>query len=61
MKLTVYVLRRLNLLYDTWENTKVTTSWTEARDWKASVTGCIKDKDFDMMQIEIPDDMVWEK
>lgn len=61
MNLTIYVLKRLNLYYDTWENVKVTTSWVEARKWKESATGCIKDRDFDMMQVEIPDDIIWEK
>ena len=65
MKLTIYVLREKEHDWDCatdWKNTKSTIYWHEAREWKES--GRIahySTRDFDMMQIEIPDDIVWEK
>ena len=63
MKLNIYVLRERKIDYDCntyWDNVKSTIYWHEARELEDSSEDWLE-RDFDVMELEIPDDMVWEK
>ena len=62
MKLTVYVLTEWDYGDDEFRNVKITIFPHEAREWSESdVNKAFSSRDFDTMQVEIPDDMVMEK
>lgn len=64
MKLTVYVLKEKEIDYDCnteWSNTKTTIFPDEAKSWKDSAQPYWYNRDFDMMQVEIPVDFIMEK
>lgn len=62
MNLTVYVLTEWDDYDDEVRNVKVTIFPHEAREWsKSDVNKPFSSRDFDTMQVEIPDDFIMEK
>lgn len=64
MNLTIYVLKEKEIDYDCntyWNNIKTTVFPNEARDWKESAQPYWCSRDFDIMQVEIPDNFIMEK
>lgn len=63
MRFTIYILREKELDYDygEWVNVRTTIYLQEARVWRDSSNPWAFMRSFDMMELEIPDDMVWGK